>query len=64
MCSHLFLFAVIRQDGSIPLKYGLTLDMEAHFSSLKSQLSKLCNIAQQNLVLVDIIQSQFRVGEK
>ena len=58
----LFFSPVIRQDGSIPFKYGLTLEIEARFSSIKNHLSKLCKIPPQNLVLVDIIQSQFRVN--
>ena len=52
---------VIRQDGSIPIKYGLTMDMEARYSQLKKCLSQLCQIETQNLILVDIVQSQFRV---
>ena len=53
---------VIRQDGSIPVKYGLTMDMEAKYSSLKSSLSNLCEIMAENLLLVEIVQSQFRVS--
>ena len=54
---------VIRQDGTVPIKYGLTMDMEARYSSLKTSLSHLCQIPTENLILVDIVQSQFRVSE-
>jgi hypothetical protein len=45
----------------VPVKYGLTLDMEAKYSDLKPSLSQLCKIPPQNLILVDIVHSQFRV---
>lgn len=56
--------AVIRQDGSLPTKYGLTLDVETRYSDFKANLSDLCGIPTQNLILVNIIQSQFRVRVK
>jgi ubiquitin carboxyl-terminal hydrolase 6/32 len=52
---------VIRQDGSVPVKYGLTLDMEARHAAIKPQLARLCKIAPVNLIIVDIVRSQFRV---
>ena len=68
---------VIRQNGSVPVKYGLTLDMEAKYSDIKPRLSRLSKgalfkdfltfydhfsfaVPADNLILVDIIQSQFR----
>ena len=53
---------VKRQDGTVPIKYGLTMDMEARYSNLKKSLSQLCQIPTQNLILVDIVHSQFRVS--
>ena len=55
-------FSVIRQDGRTPVKYGITLDMEAKYSDLKPSLSQLCKISPQNLILVDIVHAQFRVS--
>ncbi len=52
---------VMRQNGSVPIKYGLTMDMEARYSNIKPKLSNLCNIPASNLILVDIVQSQFRL---
>ena len=56
-------FSVIRQDGTTPIKYGITLDMEAKYSELKPSLSQLCKIPPHNLILVDIVHAQFRVRE-
>ena len=52
---------MIRQNGSLPVKYGLTMDMEAKYSDIKPFLSRLTRIPADNLILVDIVQSQFRV---
>ena len=41
---------------------GLTLDMEARYSDIKPILSKLSRLPVENLILVDIVQSQFRVS--
>ena len=53
---------VILQDGSVPVKYGLSMDMEARFSAIKTSLSKLCNVPSSNLTLVEVVQSQLRVS--
>ena len=49
---------LILQDGSTPVKYGLTLDMEDKCSVIPPKLARLCSVPPSNLVLVDIIQSQ------
>ncbi len=38
--------------------------MEAKYSDLKPSLSQLCKISPQNLILVDIVQAQFRVNSQ
>ena len=53
--------AVILQDGSVPVKYGLLMDMEARYSSIKTSLSQMCKVPAANLTLVEVIQSQLRV---
>ena len=52
---------VMLQDGSVPVKYGLSLDMEDKCSVIPARLARLCGIPPANLVLVDIVQSQIRV---
>ena len=32
---------VIRQDGSVPVKYGLTMEMESRHSAIKPLLARL-----------------------
>jgi hypothetical protein len=49
---------VILQDGSTPVKYGLAMDMEDRCSAIPPRLARLCAVPPQNLVLVEIIQSQ------
>jgi hypothetical protein len=51
---------VILQDGSTPIKYGLTVDMEDRCSVIPPRLARLCGVPHHNLVLVEIIQSQVR----
>ena len=51
---------VILQEGSTPIKYGLTLDMEDKCSVIPPKLARVCGVPPSNLVLVDIIQSQVR----
>ena len=53
---------VIKQDGSMPIKYGLVLDMEAKYSDIRPLLSRLSRVPADHLLLVDIVQSQFRVS--
>ena len=52
----------MKQDGSMPVKYGLTLDMEAKYSNIRPLLSRLSRVPADHLLLVDIVQSQFRVS--
>ena len=51
---------VMLQDGSTPVKYGLSLDMEDKCSAVPPALARLCGVPPSNLVLVDIVQSQVR----
>ena len=52
---------VMLQDGSTPVKYGLTLDMEDKCTAIPPRLARICGVPPSNLVLVDIIQSQVSV---
>ena len=49
---------MLLQDGSVPIKYGLALDMEDRCSAVPARLARLAGVPPQNMVLVDIIQSQ------
>ena len=49
---------MILQDGSTPVKYGLAMDMEEKGSAIPPRLARITGVPPQNIVLVDIIQSQ------
>nr|CAD7570558.1 unnamed protein product [Timema californicum] len=52
---------VIRLDGSIPVKYGLRLNVDEKYSSLKNALSPLCGKSPQLLKLAEVAAAQIKV---
>ena len=50
----IFICVVVRLDGSIPIKYGLRLNMDEKYKTLKKHLSDLCSIAVNQLLLAEI----------
>ena len=52
---HCSLCAVNRLDGSVPVKYGLRLNMDEKYKTLKQELSTLSNIPAEQLLLVEIL---------
>lgn len=55
-----FFFVVVRLNGETPIKYGLRLNSEAKYIELKEQLSRLCNIKTDRLLLAELAYSQMR----
>ncbi|XP_063924982.1 ubiquitin carboxyl-terminal hydrolase 32 isoform X2 [Zophobas morio] len=51
---------VVRLNGETPIKYGLRLNSEAKYIELKEQLSRLCNIKTDRLLLAELAYSQMR----
>lgn len=49
---------VVRLDGNTPVKYGLRLNSEAKYIELKQQLSKLCHINVDRLLLAEVAYCQ------
>ncbi|XP_030848149.1 ubiquitin carboxyl-terminal hydrolase 32 isoform X3 [Strongylocentrotus purpuratus] len=45
---------VVRLDGSVPVKYGLRLNTDDKYKSLKKQLADLCDMGSDQLVLAEI----------
>ncbi|XP_071945533.1 ubiquitin carboxyl-terminal hydrolase 32-like isoform X2 [Antedon mediterranea] len=45
---------VVKLDGSVPIKYGLRLNMDDKYRVFKGKLSELCNIPSDQLLLVEI----------
>uniref|UniRef100_S4RA38 Ubiquitin carboxyl-terminal hydrolase 32 n=1 Tax=Petromyzon marinus TaxID=7757 RepID=S4RA38_PETMA len=51
---------VIRLDGSVPVRYGLRLGVEDKYSGLKQQLSELCSLQPQQILLAEVFSSNIR----
>ncbi|KAK7789457.1 hypothetical protein R5R35_012652 [Gryllus longicercus] len=51
---------VIRLDGSVPVKYGLRLNMDEKYSAIKQALAPLCGVSAHLLRLAEIANSQIK----
>ncbi|XP_046979817.1 ubiquitin carboxyl-terminal hydrolase 32 [Schistocerca americana] len=51
---------VMRLDGSVPVKYGLRLNMDEKYSSIKAALSPLCGIPAHLLRLAEVTAAQIK----
>ncbi|XP_077532279.1 ubiquitin specific protease 32 isoform X2 [Haemaphysalis longicornis] len=45
---------VVRLDGSVPVRYGLQLNPDERYASLKQQLAPLCGLCPQQLLLAEV----------
>lgn len=52
---------MIRLDGSKPVKYGLQLNHDDKYISLKQHLGKLCNLNAQQLLVAEVSDATFKV---
>ena len=52
-CIHVEIM-VLRLDGSVPVKYGLRMSIDDRYCALKEALSKLCGLAPNELLLVEV----------
>lgn len=55
------LISVVRIDGSVPLKYGLRLNLDDKYRTLKRELAELCNLSAEQLLLVEIAGAMVKV---
>ncbi|KAL3857432.1 hypothetical protein ACJMK2_012103, partial [Sinanodonta woodiana] len=53
-CIHLEIIA-IKLNGSVPVKYGLRLNMDAKYKALKKELCELTNIPTNQILLVEVL---------
>ena len=53
----------MRLDGSVPVKYGLRLNTDDKYKSLKKQLADLCDMRADQLVLAEIGGAMVRVSK-
>ncbi|XP_048120493.1 LOW QUALITY PROTEIN: ubiquitin carboxyl-terminal hydrolase 32 [Alosa alosa] len=50
----------IKLDGSTPVRYGLRLNMDEKYTGLKKQLSELCGLKPEQILLAEVHNSNIR----
>lgn len=53
--------AVVKLDGSVPVKYGMRLNMDSKYSAVKEHLSQLTGLPVCKLVLAEVASAQLKV---
>lgn len=61
--SHYLFLTVLRLDGSVPVKYGLRLNMDEKYKALKKELSSLADIPPEQILLVEIVGPVVKVTD-
>lgn len=56
-----YVLAVIKLDGSTPVRYGLRLNMDEKYTGLKKQLSELCGLKPEQILLAEVHNSNIKV---
>ncbi|XP_030632094.1 ubiquitin carboxyl-terminal hydrolase 32 isoform X1 [Chanos chanos] len=51
---------VIKLDGSTPVRYGLRLNMDEKYTGLKKQLSELCGLKPEQILLAEVHTSNIK----
>ncbi|XP_044058436.1 ubiquitin carboxyl-terminal hydrolase 32 isoform X6 [Siniperca chuatsi] len=51
---------VIKLDGSTPVRYGLRLNMDEKYTGLKKQLSELCSLKPEQILLTEVHTSNIK----
>ncbi|XP_061105237.1 ubiquitin carboxyl-terminal hydrolase 32 [Conger conger] len=51
---------VIKLDGSTPVRYGLRLNMDEKYTALKKQLSELCGLKPEQILLAEVHASNIK----
>lgn len=66
MLTVVFLFPseVIKLDGTTPVRYGLRLNMDEKYTGLKKQLSELCGLKPEQILLAEVHSSNIKVKRK
>ncbi|XP_058856910.1 ubiquitin carboxyl-terminal hydrolase 32 isoform X2 [Acipenser ruthenus] len=55
---------VIKLDGSTPIRYGLRLNMDEKYTGLKKQLSELCSLKPEQILLAEVYGSNIKDNQK
>ena len=56
-------YAVVRLDGSQPVRYGVKLEIDEKYRALRQSLADLTGIRKSNLLLVEMYGSMIRVSQ-
>ena len=54
--------AVMRLDGSQPVRYGIKMELDDKYRRLKEMVSELCGIPSSNLRLAEVYGAMLKVG--
>jgi len=57
----IYSLAVVRLDGSQPVRYGLKLEMDDKYRSLKQSVADRCGITGSRLLLVEVYGAMIMV---
>ena len=57
-----FLFVVMRLDGSIPIKYGLRLNVDEKYKALKKHISILTSLPVTQILLSEVLGAVVKVS--
>ncbi|KAF4789739.1 Ubiquitin carboxyl-terminal hydrolase 32 [Turdus rufiventris] len=52
---------VIKLDGTTPVRYGLRLNMDEKYTGLKKQLSELCGLKPEQILLAEVHSSNIKL---
>lgn len=52
---------MIKLEGSTPVRYGLRLNMDEKYMGLKKQLSELCSLKPEQILLAEVHASNIKV---
>lgn len=52
---------MIKLEGSTPVRYGLRLNMDEKYMGLKKQLSELCSLKPEQILLTEVHTSNIKV---
>ncbi|KAG8520191.1 Ubiquitin carboxyl-terminal hydrolase 32 [Galemys pyrenaicus] len=55
---------VIKLDGTTPVRYGLRLNMDEKYTGLKKQLSDLCGLKSEQILLAEVHSSNIKDNQK
>lgn len=53
---------MVQLSGTVPVKYGLRLPMDATYMLLKERLSALCQLSPDHLLLAEVSGAMIKVS--